>query len=46
MPKLIHDKLVREALDKGLKGKRKNAYVYGTLSKIEEAIRRKRKKSQ
>lgn len=35
MPKKLHDKLEREARKKGLKGKRKNAYVYGTLNKIE-----------
>jgi len=36
MPKKLHDKLEREAKKKGLKGKRKNAYVYGTLDKIEK----------
>jgi hypothetical protein len=35
MPKKVHDKLVREAKKKGLTGKRKDAYVYGTLNKIE-----------
>ena len=38
MPKYIHDKLVKEAKKKGLKGKRKNAYVFGTLNKIETNI--------
>jgi hypothetical protein len=36
MPKALHDKLAREASKLGLKGKRKNAYVYGTLNKIEK----------
>ncbi len=36
MPKKLHDKLAREATKKGLKGERKNAYIYGTLSKIEK----------
>lgn len=36
MPKKLHDKLAREASKKGFKGKHKNAYVYGTLSKIEK----------
>lgn len=34
-PKALHDKLEREAKKKGLKGERKDAYVYGTLHKIE-----------
>ncbi len=33
MPKKLEQKLVREASKKGLTGKRKNAYVYGTLRK-------------
>jgi len=31
MPKALEQKLKREADKKGLTGKRKNAYVYGTL---------------
>lgn len=42
MPKEIHDKLAKLARKKGLKGKRKNAYIYGTLAKIEKAIDRRR----
>jgi hypothetical protein len=34
MPKEIHDKLVKQAKKKGLKGERFNAYIYGTLQKI------------
>jgi len=33
MPKKLEQKLVREAVGKGLSGKRENAYVYGTLRK-------------
>lgn len=35
MPKALHDKLAREARKKGLTGDRKDAYVYGTMAKIE-----------
>jgi hypothetical protein len=34
MPKKLEAKLKKMAVKKGLKGKRKNAYVYGTLRKI------------
>jgi hypothetical protein len=33
MPKALERKLKRQARRKGLKGKRANAYVYGTLRK-------------
>jgi hypothetical protein len=33
MPKKMEKALEKEANKKGLKGKRKNAYVYGTLRK-------------
>lgn len=33
MPKAMERKLMMEADKKGLKGKRKNAYVYGTMRK-------------
>ena len=36
MPKALHDKLAREATKKGLTGKRKDAYVYGTMNKVEK----------
>ena len=36
MPKALHDKLSKLATKKGLKGKRKDAYIYGTMSKIEK----------
>ena len=34
MPKPIHNKLEKQANKKGLKGDRKNAYIYGTLNKL------------
>ena len=40
MPKKEHERLKRQARKKGLTGKRKDAYVYGTLAEIA-----KRKKS-
>jgi hypothetical protein len=33
MPRLMELKLKREAAKKGLKGKRRDAYVYGTMRK-------------
>ena len=43
MPKKIHDILKKAARKKGLKGDKADAYVYGTMSKIEKSKRRKRK---
>lgn len=31
MPKALHRKLARQATKKGLKGKRRNKYIYGTM---------------
>ena len=31
MPKVLERKLAKRATKKGLKGKRKDAYIYGTL---------------
>ena len=36
MPEKVHRELAAEARAKGLTGKRYNAYVYGTLAKIEK----------
>ncbi len=36
MPKALHRKLVRGAKKKGLTGKRKRAYVYGTMEIIKK----------
>jgi hypothetical protein len=33
VPKKLHDKLERQAKKQGLTGKRKDAFVYGTLRK-------------
>jgi len=33
LPKALENKLKKEASDKGLKGKKADAYVYGTLRK-------------
>lgn len=41
MPKKLHRKLARAANKKGLSGKRKSAYVYGTLRKVEKHGKRK-----
>ena len=35
MPKKLHDKLAKEADKLGLSLERKNAYIYGTLAKLE-----------
>lgn len=34
MPKAVEDKLKRQARKKGFKGKRADAYVYGTMNKL------------
>jgi len=36
MPKAVENRLKREAAKKHLTGKRKNAYVYGTLAKLKK----------
>jgi hypothetical protein len=48
MPKALHDALVKAAKRKGLKGKREDAFVYGTMRKTgwkpkQERKSRKRK---
>lgn len=43
MPLKLERKLKREADKKGLSGKRKNAYVYGTMNKIEKDKKTKRR---
>lgn len=42
MPKKMEDALKREAKKKGLKGDRKNAYIYGTISKKESKSKGKK----
>lgn len=48
MPKKLERKLEREASAKGYTGRRRSAYVYGTLTKVkkEQAAKRKRSKKR
>lgn len=39
MPKALHRKLKRQADKKGLKGKRKKRFIFGTMQKIEKKKR-------
>lgn len=41
MPKKIEKMLKKSAKKKGLKGNRADAYVYGTMNKIEKARKKK-----
>jgi hypothetical protein len=41
MPKELHDRLARQAAKQGLTGDRKDAYVYGTMNKVEHAKKAK-----
>jgi hypothetical protein len=41
MPKKMHDALEKEAKKKGLKGERKNAYVYGIMAKMKKEHKKK-----
>ena len=43
MPKKLHDMLIKKEKKMGLLGKRKDAYVYGTLKKVEKRKKRKKK---
>lgn len=43
MPKKIKQSLMTRANEMGLKGERKDAYVYGTLAKIKQAEEAKKK---
>tara|TARA_Y100001938_G_C8061676_1_gene417666 strand:+ start:270 stop:404 length:135 start_codon:yes stop_codon:yes gene_type:complete len=42
MPKKLHRKLERQASKKGLTGKQKDKFVYGTLSKVERRLNRRK----
>lgn len=42
MPKELHRKLVKVAKERGYSKERTGAYVYGTLSKVEKKLRRKK----
>jgi len=43
MPKALHRKLARQATKQGLRGERRDAYIYGTMNKIEKAKKRKKR---
>ena len=38
MPKKMEKKLKKQAKKKGLKGKKADSYVYGTLNKLKETV--------
>ena len=42
MPKALHDRLARQARKAGLTGKRKNAYIYSVLNKVEKKSGKKK----
>jgi len=42
MPKLLHDRLKKQARKKGLTGDKKDAYIYGTMKKVEAGVLGKR----
>lgn len=44
MPKKLHAALEKRAKKLKLKGDRKNAYIYGTMAKIEKAKKKKAKR--
>lgn len=46
MPKKLHRSLLLSAERLGLKGKRKEAYVFGTMRKIEKGEQPKPKRSK
>ena len=46
MPKGLEGKLKRKARAKGLKGKRADAYVYGTMQKVTNWKPRRKKKGK
>ena len=46
MPKKAHEKLTNQADKLGLKGERRDAYIYGTLNKIEGAGGKKKKRKK
>jgi len=40
MPKALEEELKRGAKRKGLKGKRRDAYVFGTMSKLGKELKK------
>ena len=45
MPEKMKQSLMRRAAEMGLKGERKDAYVYGTMSKMEKEKEKPKAKS-
>ena len=45
MPEKMKQSLMRRAAEMGLKGERKDAYVYGTMSKMEKEKEKPKPKS-
>lgn len=46
MPQRLHRALEREADKKGLTGKRRDVYVYGTLARYKERQEKKKEKAK
>ena len=44
MPRIVERRLAREADRKGLTGDRRKAYIYGTMSRIEQGKKKKHEK--
>lgn len=45
MPKALHNKLLAQANKQGLTGEHRDAYVYGTMARIEAAKKKKKKRN-
>lgn len=46
MPKKLHAELEKRAKEMGLTGERKDAYVYGTMQKVEKDMHGNKKKGK
>lgn len=46
MPEKMHEMLARRAQELGLKGDRKNAYVFGTMHKVEKMRKKQPRKKK
>jgi len=46
MPKELEEKLKKQARKKGLKGKRANAYTYGTMQRVTDWKPKRKKKKR
>lgn len=45
MPKALHDKLAKQAKKEGYTGRRRESYIYGTLQKVEEELKKRKGKT-